>query len=77
MKEDQPSPIGSWKSRRKVMWTILLFSMATIAYSLSGMAPEQIAATAVTMGFGAITTILVSYVFGAAWEDINARKDTK
>ncbi len=62
---------GSWKVRRRVMFTVLAFSMAVICYGL--WKDNKVAETAVTMAFTAIMATTGSYVFGATWDDKNKR----
>ena len=64
----------SWEIRRYFMFWVVLFSMAVIAYVLYSGADSRVAETSVDMAFVIIGTTLSSYVFGAAWEDINKIK---
>lgn len=51
------------------MWLVVLFCMATIAWALFKDSDTQVMQAAVTFGFGTITGVTGSYVFGAVWED--------
>ena len=63
-----------WRIRRNFMFTVSAFCMVTIVHSLATGADTKVAETAVSMAFLCLTGIVSSYVFGAAWDDINARK---
>lgn len=62
---------GSWTVRRRFMFVIMAFCMGTIVYCLYMGEDTEVAQTAVSMAFLIIGTTVASYVFGAAWQDIN------
>jgi len=66
----QPLP-GNWKIRRRFMFVIIAFCMAVICYCLWHDTNTEVAQSAVSMAFVIIGTTVASYVFGAAWQDIN------
>lgn len=68
-------PIGSWKIRRRMLWTAFIFCMAIALLALILDRPAS--ATTITAAFGAITLMLTSYVFGAVWDDKNRRSAEK
>lgn len=75
---DQPHVAGSWKLRRRVIFGSLAFCAVGISAVLAS--PGD-AVTAPIRGqialalIGAALGIIGSYVFGAVWDDSNARKD--
>jgi len=68
---EHTSAPGSWKIRRRFMFVIMAFCMGTIVYCLYAGEDTEVAQTAVSMAFLIIGTTVASYVFGAAWQDIN------
>lgn len=59
----------SWRYRRSLIFTILVFSMGVIVATLFARANATCAPTVIKMAFGTITLILSSYVFAATWDD--------
>lgn len=66
-----PRGVGSWRTRRLFMFAVTAFSMGTIAYILYRDMDSRVADTAVTMAFFTLISTVGSYVFGAAWQDVN------
>lgn len=64
---------GSWENRRRFMFLIALFCVTTIGWVLYREMDTRVAETAVTMSFVTLISIVGSYVFGATWDDKNAR----
>lgn len=65
---------SSWAIRRRFMFAVVAFCMATVAYVLWKDLSSGPADTAVTMAFLTLLGIVGSYVFGATWEDISMTK---
>ncbi|WID42043.1 holin [Pseudomonas phage ZQG1] len=65
---------SSWQIRRRFMFIVSGFCMAVIFFVLWKDLTSGAAETAVSMGFATLLGIVSSYVFGAAWEDINVIK---
>ena len=63
-------PSYSWKIRRRVMFSMLTFCMATIGYILWREMDTKVADTAVVMSFVIMGTILSTYVLAATAEDV-------
>lgn len=68
-----PTPPGSWRYRRRIIHCTLIYC-AVVAPALAVWRPEsamvaQLAMALVALAGGTIGT----YVFGAAWDDKNAR----
>jgi len=59
----------SWQKRRRLMFSIVAFCMACIAWALYKDTDTQVMQTAVASAFGTMTAITGSYVFGAVWND--------
>jgi len=51
------------------MFAVVAFCMACIAWALYKDTDTAVMQSAVTAGFGTMTAIVGSYVFGAVWED--------
>ena len=66
-----------WRNRRRMLWLTTIFCMLTISYILYTGASTSVADTAVTMAFFTIMSMVGSYVFGAAWQDITAIRTLK
>jgi hypothetical protein len=70
-----PSPIGSWKQRRRVVFGTLVFIAGELVYftvwGTDTALHQQIAVALIALA-GAV---IGSYVFGAVWDDKNARRD--
>lgn len=64
---------GCWKIRRRFMFSIAGFCVWVISYVLYSGLNTAAADTAITMSFLTLISIVGSYVFGAAWDDKNAR----
>lgn len=66
--------VGSWKIRRRFMFITCLFCAVVIAFILVADLDTEVAETALTMSFLTLMSVVGSYVFGAAWDDKNARE---
>lgn len=64
----------TWRNRRRMLWGASLFCMGIIAYVIHKELDSKVAETAVTMAFFCLGSLVGSYVFGAAWQDINIVK---
>lgn len=71
LSQEHTNQPGSWRIRRRFMFVIMAFCMGTICYCLWMGNDTEVAQTAVSMAFLIIGTTVASYVFGAAWQDIN------
>ena len=69
-----PLPQSSWKIRRRFMFAVCAFCCWVIAYILVKGLSTAPADTAMTMAFLTLISIVSSYVFGAAWEDVSIMK---
>lgn len=65
---------SSWRIRRRFMFAVVAFCMATVAYVLIADRTSGPADTAVTMSYLTLLGIVGSYVFGATWEDVSTAK---
>lgn len=66
--------VGSWRWRRAFLWAVAVFCMWAIAYCLLNNLESRVAETSVLMAFGTLASLAGSYVFGATWDDKNARQ---
>jgi hypothetical protein len=66
----------TWDNRRRVMYAVLVFCAGVIVYVLQSARTDAVADNAITMSFFTMGGIVGSYVFGAAWQDINHMKVT-
>ena len=64
------APTYSWKIRRRVLFTILIFCMLTVGWVLYKGLDTKVAETAVVMAFVIIGTVLTTYVLAATKEDM-------
>lgn len=74
MTMERNTTTSSWQVRRRFMFIVSGFCMAVIFFVLWKDLTSGAAETAVSMGFATLLGIVSSYVFGAAWEDINVIK---
>lgn len=78
MADDAPSLPGTWKQRRRVIFTTLAGCALGVAFVLL-FPGDAIAAPVrgqVALGLLGLAGMTIgSYVFGATWDDKNARKD--
>lgn len=74
MTMERNTTTSSWQIRRRFMFIVSGFCMAVIFFVLWKDLTSGAAETAVSMGFATLLGIVSSYVFGAAWEDINVIK---
>lgn len=58
-----------WTLRRRMMFTVVLFSGVCICWALFKDTDTNVMQTAVTMGFNTLIAITGTYVFGAVWDD--------
>lgn len=64
---------GSWAVRRLFMFIISAFCVGVVSFALYRGLDTKVAETAVTMSFVTLISVVGSYVFGATWDDKNAR----
>lgn len=62
-------PKHSWRLRRRFMFAVAAFCMASISVALVFRADAPVSPSVVSFGFGTLTGIVGSYVFGAVWDD--------
>lgn len=68
-KKERNPGVSSWHVRRRLMFAVVGFCMASISWALWKNSDTQVMQAAVTMAFGTMSAITGSYVFGAVWED--------
>jgi hypothetical protein len=66
-----------WKHRRRFMWVVQAFCMYCIYYVMISGLDTRVNETIVMSAFLTMASILGSYVFGAAWQDINTAKRSR
>lgn len=72
---DRPGEgLGSWKMRRRFMWAVTLFCMYCITHVMWDGRDTRVNETIVMAAFLCMGGIVGSYVFGAAWQDINFKR---
>ena len=62
-----------WKFRRRYLMAVTAFTMVIMVMSVF-YAEVSLAQTIINMGFTALIGFTGTYVFGAIWDDQNARK---
>ena len=63
--------MDSWKRRRKYMYVVTLWLMVIPVVSF--LLDKTVGGTAVIASAGALTALVGTYVFGAAWDDRHKR----
>lgn len=63
--------IGSWTRRRRFMYLVTGFCMATVTWVLYRGTDTVVAQTVVVAAFTTLISITGAYVFGATWDDRN------
>lgn len=63
-----------WNRRRRIIYVALVFCAAEIAYLTAMGGDTQLNGTIVTSLILLAGSIIGTYVFGAVWDDRNARK---
>lgn len=69
-----PAGRGNWSVRRRFMFIVSLFCAYCITYVMLKGQDSRVNETIVTWAFLCLGAIVGSYVFGAAWQDINFKK---
>jgi chromate transport protein ChrA len=74
MPADTPTPPGTWTRRRRIINATLVYC-AVIVVWLTERHPDSPLVSQVVLGLIALAGgVIGSYVFGATWDDANARK---
>jgi hypothetical protein len=67
---------ASWKIRRRYIFAAFVIGVGMIASAVAAVWADRMGAgDLVTGGVALISLILTSYIFGAAWEDIQREKN--
>jgi hypothetical protein len=67
----------SWKIRRRYIFAAFILGTGMIFSAVAAVWADRMGAgDLVTGGVALISLILTSYIFGAAWEDINKEKNS-
>lgn len=69
--QEEKFPVDSWKFRRLFMLWQMIFCKVVIGYILWTDKASQVAETAVDFSFVLMGVIILAYVFGATWDDMN------
>lgn len=77
MASDQPAPPGSWKHRRRIIYATLIYCAVAVPVLVERHPDSALAAQAVLALIGLAATVIGTYVFGATWDDWNARRASK
>ncbi len=65
---------GTWRVRRRIIHTTLLFCAGQIAYLTFWGADTRLNETLAVGAYALVGSVIGAYVFGAAWEDISMRR---
>jgi hypothetical protein len=69
-----PSPVGSWRHRRRIIHCVLVYCGAFAAF-MTWRYPDSVVVGQAVLGAFSLATLTVGcYVFGATWDDANARR---
>jgi hypothetical protein len=71
---DRPTPPGTWTRRRRIINATLVYCAVVVVW-LTERHPDSALVSQVVLGLIALAGgVIGSYVFGATWDDANARK---
>ena len=75
-KEIMKAPAGrpSWKNRKKVIFSTLIFCAFCIGFIMFGGADTRVNETIVLGCFAMATSVIGFYVAGASWTDVSIEK---
>jgi len=74
MATEPRTPPGTWTRRRRIIHMTLLYCAAMVAW-LTERHPDSPMVSQVVLGLLALAgAVIGSYVFGATWDDKNARE---
>lgn len=74
MATDSVSPPGSWKHRRRIIYATLIYVAVMVPW-LVERHPESILVNQIVLALiGLAGAVIGTYVGGAVWDDLNARK---
>jgi len=71
---DRRTVRGTWRVRRRIIHATLLFCAGQIAYLTFWGADTRLNETLAVGAYALVGSVIGAYVFGAAWEDISARR---
>lgn len=74
MADSPVSPPGTWKHRRRIIYGTLLYCAAAVVWLVERHPESPTAVQVVIALIGLAGAVIGSYVFGAVWDDANARK---
>ena len=67
-------PRETWRVRRRIIHATLLFCAGQLSYLTFFGADTRLNETLATGAFALMGSVVGAYVFGAAWEDISAKR---
>jgi hypothetical protein len=65
---------GTWRVRRRIIHGTLIFCAGQIAYLTFWGAGTRLNETLAVGAYALVGSVIGAYVFGAAWEDISAKR---
>ena len=68
---------GTWRVRRRIIHGTLIFCAGQIAYLTFWGADTRLNETLAVGAYALVGSVIGAYVFGAAWEDISARRSER
>lgn len=74
MATDQATPPGTWKIRRRLIFATLAYCAVMVPWLVERHPDSALVSQVVIALVGLAGAVLGSYVFGAVWDDANARK---
>lgn len=74
MAADQPVPAGTWTRRRRIIHGTLIYCAVMVPLLTERHPDSTLVAQTVIALIGLAATVIGSYVFGAVWDDKNARQ---
>lgn len=70
----EPAPPGTWKHRRRIIYATLVYCAAAVIWMIERHPESSLVAQVAIALVGLAGAVIGSYVFGAVWDDLNARK---
>lgn len=74
MADPAPLPPGTWKHRRRIIYGTLVYCAVAVPWLVERHEDSAMATQVVLALIGLAGAVIGTYVGGAVWDDLNARK---
>jgi len=71
--ENRNGPTATWRVRRRIIHTTLIFCACCVLYVLLMPKPTSVHETIAVALIGLAISVIGSYIFGAVWDDKNQK----